>query len=337
MIDYIKSKLLENPEKIKEFLEHFGYCNIRIRPTYLSFGREETSSPKSLVCRIDDNPNLICKDYARNITLDIFNLVIKQRSVSFKEAISVAKDILGIEGYCYQEKRSRAVFGGFYDRIKSRKDVQLQVYDDSILDKYVPCGNKRFLKDGISLKAQRYFQIGYSVEDQAITIPIWNEIGQLVGVKMRCNHEVQDGEQKYWYKVPTMMSQLLYGYSQNYEYLESADIIYIFESEKSVMQCFTYGIRNVVALGSGSISKKQAQLLLSLNVSKIVLMHDTAYKKEFIELNIQIIKGYSKMRDIQIGYWDNENKGYEDKVSASDLGEDKLKYILKNEIKYVEE
>lgn len=336
MIEYIKAKLLEDPEKIRQYLEHFDFHHIVIRTNYMSFGRSIDSSPKSIVIRLRDNDALLVHDYPHNVIKDIFNYTITEKGISFREAITEAKNILGIDGWYYEKRRSKSIFGGFYDRIKTKKDIQLQVYDDNILDKYVPCGNKRFLQDNISLEAQRYFQIGYSIGDQSITIPIWNEVGKLVGVKMRCNHEINDGEQKYWYHVPCQMSQTLYGYSQNYEYLESADVIYVYESEKSVMQCFSYGIRNAVALGSGTISKKQVQLLLSLNVSKIILMHDTGFKKEYIQRNIDMIQGYSRMKEIQIGYWDNFDKDYESKVSASDLGEEKLKYIIENEIRWGE-
>lgn len=336
MIEFVKAKLLEDPEKIKQYLEHFDFHHIVIRTNYMSFGRSADSSPKSIVIRLKNNHALLVKDYPRNVVCDLFNYVMKTRSVSFREAFSEAKDILGIDGYYYQERRSKQPFGGFYEGIRSKKDVELKIYNDSILDEYVTCGNDRFLCDGISLEAQRYFQIGYSVKDQAITIPIWNEVGQLVGVKARIPRDPGEDEQKYYYLVPCSMSQTLYGYNQNYEYLESADVVYIFESEKSVMQCWTCGIRNVVALGSGSVSKKQVQLLLSLNVNKIVLIHDVGYKQIYIQHNIDMIKGYSRMRNIQIGYWDNEDKGYEDKVSASDLGEERLRYILENEIKWEE-
>ena len=336
MIEFVKAKLLEDPEKIKQYLEHFNFHHIVIRANYMSFGRSADSSPKSIVIRLKNNDALLVKDYPRNVVCDLFHYVMRTRSISFREAFSEAKDILGIDGYYYQERRSKQPFGGFYEGIRSKKDVELKIYNDSILDEYVTCGNDRFLCDGISLEAQRYFQIGYSVKDQAITIPIWNEVGQLVGVKARISRDPGEDEQKYYYLVPCSMSQTLYGYNQNYEYLESADVVYIFESEKSVMQCWTCGIRNVVALGSGSVSKKQVQLLLSLNVNKIVLMHDVGYKQIYIQHNIDMIKGYSRMRNIQIGYWDNDGKGYEDKVSASDLGEERLRYILENEIKWEE-
>lgn len=335
MIEYIKTRLLEDPENIKQYLEYFDFYHIVIRTNYISFGRSIDSSPKSIVIRLKDNDALLVKDYPKNLVCDLFNYVIKEKCITFKEVISKAKSILGINGWYYKEQRHTAPFGGFYSNIRSKKDVQLNIYDESILDKYVSCGNERFLKDNISLKAQRYFNVGYSVEEQCITIPIYSEIGMVIGVKARINREPGEGEQKYYYLIPCSMSQTLYGYSQNYEYLESSDVIYIFESEKSVLQCFSYGIRNVVALGSGSISKKQVQLILQLNPNTIVLMHDVGYEFEYIQRNIDMIKGYSRMKEVQIGYWDNENKGYENKVSASDLGAEKLEYILENEIKTI--
>ena len=48
MLEDIKKELLNNPEKLKEVLEHFGYCNIVIRPTYMQFGHQ---SKKSRICR----------------------------------------------------------------------------------------------------------------------------------------------------------------------------------------------------------------------------------------------------------------------------------------------
>ena len=127
------------------------------------------------------------------------------------------------------------------------------------------------------------------------------------------------------------MSQTLYGYSQNYNYLFE-NIVYIFESEKSVMQCHSHGIRNCVALGSGSISSKQAQMIFELNPKKVIFMHDTGFKLENIERNISIIRSYSRFSEIEIGYWDYFGKGYEDKISPSDLGGKKLKQIMDEEI-----
>ena len=55
MLEDIKKELLNNPEKLKEVLEHFGYCNIVIRSTYMQFGRDEESSKKSIVIKLENN------------------------------------------------------------------------------------------------------------------------------------------------------------------------------------------------------------------------------------------------------------------------------------------
>ena len=81
----------------------------------------------------------------------------------------------------------------------------------------------------------------------------------------------------------------LYGYSHNYSILTNG-IVYIFEAEKSVMQCYTYGIRNCVALGSGTISKKQCQMILELNPKKVIFMHDAGFELESIEQKYYAVK-----------------------------------------------
>ena len=334
MIDFIKQKLLEDPEKIKDLLEKFDFCKIHIHSSYISFARSQYSSPKSITIYLHNNDALIVKDWVTNTTCDIFNYIIKSRSTTFREAITAAKNILGIDGSFYVEQRTTAPFGGMYSRIKSRANQELKVYDDSILDKYMQCGNERFLRDGISLEVQREFNIGFDIDSQSITIPVYDEVGKLIGVKCRKNED--DCEMKYWYDVPCSCSQTLYNYAHSYEDIESADIIYVVEAEKGTMQYISkLGKRNCVSLGSGSISKKQVQMLLSLNPKKIVFLHDVGFPMESIMRNINMVKGYSRMKEIELGYWNYFGKNYEDKMSATDMSKDKLDYILKNEIMYI--
>ena len=141
---------------------------------------------------------------------------------------------------------------------------------------------------------------------------------------------------KYWYLKPCQMSQTLYGYSSNYEYLVN-NIVYVFESEKSVMQCYSYGIRNCIALGSGSISKKQCEMLLELNPEKVIFIHDSGFSYESIMRNVTMLQRYSRFSEVEIGYWDwvKRKDLSEKKVSPSDLGKEELIKIIENEIKMV--
>ena len=101
------------------------------------------------------------------------------------------------------------------------------------------------------------------------------------------------------------------------------------------MQSFTYVIRNCFALGSGTITKKHVQLLLELNPKKVIFMHDVGYDIKNIMRNIDMVKGYSRFAEIELGYWDFNLSEYSNKVSPSDMGKEKLNYILENEIKMI--
>lgn len=330
MLAEIKKELINNPDKLKELLEYFGFYNVIIHQSYISFGRAADSSKKSIVIRLENNPYLYVKDYARNISKDLFTYIGEQRHVEFKDILSVVKSILNIIDY-YDFFSKKGIFGGFYERIKKKSTNKIRTYEESVLEKYVPCGNLRFLKDNISLESQRFFNIRFDIESQGIVIPIYTQLGQLMGAKIRCNYNVEDGEMKYYYLIPCAMSQTLYGYFQNYNYL-AANTIYIYEAEKSVMQCYSYGIRNCVALGSGSISNKQVQMLFELNPKRIIFMHDSGFELENIMRNISIVKSYSRFSEIEIGYWNYFDKQYNDKISPSDLGKKKLQQIMNEEI-----
>ena len=333
MLKEIKKELLDNPEKLEELLEYFNFYNIHIHQSYISFGRAIDSSKKSIAIRLEKNDYLYVSDYARNINQDLFTYISEQRLVDFKDIISIVRKILKIDDFSIF-REPQGIFGGFYEKIRKKNEYTCRTYDESILNKYVALANMRFIRDNITIDAQQFFNIRYDVESQGIVIPIYNQVGELMGVKVRCNYDVQDGEMKYYYLIPCQMSQTLYGYSQNYNYLVN-NVIYIFESEKSVMQCYSYGIRNCVALGSGSISRKQVQMLFELNPKKIIFMHDVGFDLENILRNINIVKSYSRFSEVELGYWDYFDRLYDDKVSASDLGKKELLRIMDTEIKMI--
>lgn len=333
MLKEIKKELLDNPEKLKELLEYFNFYNVHIHQSYISFGRAIDSSKKSIVIRLEKNDYLYVSDYARNINQDLFTYISEQRLVDFKDIISIVRKILKIDDFSIF-REPQGIFGGFYEKIRKKNEYTCRTYDESILNKYVALANMRFIRDNITIDAQQFFNIRYDVESQGIVIPIYNQVGELMGVKVRCNYDVQDGEMKYYYLIPCQMSQTLYGYSQNYNYLVN-NVIYIFESEKSVMQCYSYGIRNCVALGSGSISRKQVRMLLELNPKKIIFMHDTGYDLENILRNINMVKSYSRFSEVELGYWDYFDRLYDDKLSPSDSGREELLRIMDSEIKMI--
>ena len=73
---------------------------------------------------------------------------------------------------------------------------------------------------------------------------------------------------------------------------EKSKAVVVVESEKSVMQAFSFGYRNIVALGSSNFSERQLNLLLELGVTTVVYALDEG--SDFIKVSnvLDRFKGY---------------------------------------------
>ena len=332
MFKDIKRRLLDNPDSIINILEQYDFYKPRIHNNEIRCGLYEGSNPTAIRIKLTDNDNLYVCDFSRNISEDIINYLIKVRELDFKTVLSAIKQELGIKNF-YTITEKRSVFGGFYNRIsRFQSAMYVKTYPENILDEYNIGYNKRFLDDNISLQTQDYFDIGYDVVSQRITIPIRNAYAEIIGLKGRANYEVTDDEPKYLYLISCPMSQTLYGFSQNYAYLCNGEI-YLYEAEKSVLQCHTYGYSNALALGSNSLSDTQCRLLMGLQPKKIVFMLDKGLDINNTLRNIEKLLLYTRMSDVQICYWDwHKNTTLPDKASPSDYGKDMLQDIINNEL-----
>lgn len=337
IISDIKKTLINNPDKLVELLSKYGYCNIKVHNGYISFGRAIDSSAKAIVINLKNNTYLWVKDYPQNKSQDLISYIIDERKTTFGEVLNSIKVILGISDYIGYYK-PRTAFGGFYDKIKTRTDKsEMKTYDESYLNQFERCGNLRFLRDHISLKAQKHFGIMYDLSNNGIVIPIRNEIGSLVGVKIRCNYDLDtETFQKYWFMLPCMESQTLYGYYDNYEHLTDGTV-YVLESEKGVMQGWSYGYYNCVGLGSGTISTRQIQMIMQLNPKRVVFLHDQGYSFDAIRRNMMMLYDYNKYSELDIQYWDWSMSNWKKKMSPTDDGKETFEYILENELKEIDE
>lgn len=337
MLNEIKEKLIENPEKLVELLSDFGFEHINHRNTEIRFARSD-SGGANISIRLKNNPYCCVSDWSKGISTDIISYIIKEKHVEFRDVLLAAKKILNL-GDDWRPQHRRQLFGGVYANVgRQNREVQLKIYDESVLSKYEKCGNLRFLRDGISLEAQKFWDVRFSVEDNAIIIPLYNEFGELVGAKARVNGEPEEGMSKYYYPIPAQVSQTLYGYSKNYEYLYGADTIYLGESEKFCQQLYTMGIRNCVSIGSHTLSEKQAKLLLQLMPKSITFMLDEGLDLSETKRNVDMIKNVSSMMQVDVYYFDHtECLELGPKDSPSDHGIEVWNEIIKNYIKNADE
>lgn len=336
-ISDVKEKLLEEPEKIVELLEEYNFCHINSKPQEIRCSRDDKGGP-NISIRLHNNPWANVSDYARGVYTDIFSFIAQERGVTFREVLLSTKKILGLDDH-WEPKKKHQLFNGIYSNIGKNVKPELQIYDESILDKYPKCPNLRFLKDHISLESQTNFGIRYSVESQRILIPVRDIFGNLVGIKSRRNYETDNEEDpKYKYEYPTQKNLVLYGAHENYQCLMNADKIAIFESEKATMAADSFNYNSAVSLMGNTLSSEQAKILLSFNAKEYCFMLDEGLDLSVTYNNAKLLKSFATMRECKITYFDwRDSLCVGEKESPTDNGKENFYYILENEIKDIEE
>ena len=329
MLSDLKQELLKQPDAIVELLEAFDFAHIKTSSREIRFARNEQGG-RNIRIRLDNNEYLSVVDYARNIRKDIFSYIIEEKNTTFRDVLQITKKILNL-GDDWSPRRYY-LFGGIYNNIRKETEVYIKTYPESILDQYDKYGNLRWLKDGISLETQMKFNVCYDCDSQRIVFPIRNQYSEIIAIKGRINSEPQKDDAKYLYLVPGLVSNTLYGYSENYKDLVGSTV-YIFESEKSVLQLDSMGYHNGVALMSNSLSEAQAKMILALDPERIVFMLDNGLDLNITKRNIDVLKSVCAMREIKICYWNwQESLDTGDKDSSTDYGREVFEYIIENEI-----
>lgn len=337
-IDYIKELLLEKCDSIVELLETYDFHNIRSLPNEIRCSHDIDSNATSV--RIKLVEGLPSTDFSRGIKGDVFSLIMNVKHVSFFEVIQKTKYILGL-GDNIQVKQKPKLFGGVYDSIgKKKSNVMLEVktYDMKILDDYRNGYCTKFLKDGISLKCQKYFDIGYDYNSDRITVPWYTFDGQLIGIMGRYNGNLKETHAKWFPIIPFSKSSTLYGFHQNYQTIVESDEVYIGESEKFVMQLYTMGYYNSVALGGNSICENQIKQIISTQPKRIIFALDEGLDVNVTIANCLRVKELGSKFGIQVGYiFDTKNKYLElnGKQSPSDLGKQVFEKLISECIIYI--
>lgn len=181
------------------------------------------------------------------------------------------------EGIVVPKYRSRR---NDYER---RKEVQLPRYNEGVLGCFIKRFPPEWLSDGISKESMQRFNILFSISQNKIIIPhLSAHDGSLVGIRGRAlNSNEIEQYGKYapvWiegkcYSHPLGMN--LYGLWENKESIKKNGICYVFEAEKSVLQCDTFGNNNAVAVCGSQFNKYQLNLLLQLcSLREVVICFD---------------------------------------------------------------
>jgi len=319
MIAEVKRALAREPERIRQLLEEYGFAHIAYRGNEFRCARNRDGNPTAISIRLNDS--LSCIDYVTSESHDLFAMIASVKGVSNGDVVRRAIAIADI-GEIDTQMPVQVDNTHIKKELKTRQCAELDAYPRAF--------SMMFLKDHISLSAQMEFDIRYDFESNRIVIPIYSPAGELIGAKGRANFPVTSTDAKYLYLLPCAASETLYGLSHNRDALKNQTVI-ICESEKSVMQAFSYGRRDFVGIGSNHLSETQCALIASLTPRNIVLALDQGLDKRVIEENVENLLPVAKRQYSKLYIWE-PSAGIPEKASLTDMGQEELERILKEEI-----
>lgn len=288
-VQHLKEHILDN-NLVPDILEEIGCHHIKVRSDMVQAANPDGDNPTAICVYL--NENLTTLNYTRQIlpsgqtrTTDICDLIGYIRSCSFFETMKWLCGFCGLDYYADEEELPESLqvlqflnqmnkeSAGEEDDTSPLKPIDLKV-----LEYYLSVGNIMFEKDGISLSTQRFFGIGYDPQTNRLTIPIYSEFSDLVGVKGRIfQDELEEGQNKYLYLFKCNKGKVLFGLDKNLDAIIRQGKVYVVESEKAVMQMYDMGYYGV-ATGGSKISKYQINMLTRLGVQIIF-----AYDKDISE------------------------------------------------------
>lgn len=332
----LKERMMEDADLIIKVLEscEFHHIVFKERNSTIRCAFEEDSNPEGILINTD---TLVAINYSRNIKGDIYTLVQhKIGTRNFGETHRYMCSILGFNATSNFVRRK--FFGGHFSQMNTIEQDEEYIYPENHLENnYTKVFNEKFLKDGISLFSQFRYDLHFDERTQRIIVPYHTENG-LVGTTGRYNGSFKKDDVPKWKVIDNFKKgDYLYGLYQNYNDIIKRNLVVVTESEKAPMQMSSWGYHYGVAVGSHSVSVKQASQLRHLAQTIIIAFDEGIDEAEIIEQCKKIKQGlFSKVR---VGYiYDRHNK-YLKKGSLSsptDHGKDVFLALCRECVTYID-
>lgn len=299
-IHLMKEYILDN-NYVAFILENLGCYYIKKHDNYISCTNPDGNNSSAVTVYL--NSNLTVVNYTRSLnpakkSHDIFDLAEFYLNLNFFETVKKICDWIDLDYYKDWDEdlpESLNITKMLLEMNSGEEiedeDTALKPISETILSYYYPYVNDLFADDNISYSTQRVFEIGYDDFTNRITIPIRDELGNLVGVKGRLlKKKLDDKDLKYLYIEKCCRSQILYGLYLTYPYIQREKCVYICESEKGVMQLYEMGFYNSVATGGKKVSQAQIDKLSRLCVPLIFCFDKDVEQSEIKELSDRFIE-----------------------------------------------
>ncbi len=309
----LKKRIYEE-NLVEELLKKIGMHHIKPhnQEEYYTCGITDGDNPNSTTVYNDEYIGV--KAYTRvdkKIT-DIISLVQYTQKLNFADSLKWISSQLQLDND-YELYSSQAVCEMSADKYikklesnsnkaKVTNNYDVTIYSNNKLNKYTSSiysnFSSSFTQDNISKQTQNHFGVIPYLEEVVYDwnwifhniydiIPIYDEIGCLVGVKKR-NY---GAGAKYYYPLPYKKSKYLYGLFVTKDFIDRKNEVIICEGEKGVMQLWEYGYKNSVAVSGHDISHEQIEKLVKVNVDKVIIAFDEDIRER------ELYKTYTALKD----------------------------------------
>lgn len=329
-------------DQIEFVLESIGCHSIELNWNGTEYRCGNYDGDRTDAIRVKNNPYLDVTNYTRpqyfDDKSDIINLVQYNRGCDFNGAMDYLctllelsnKDISSIDtNTVIQENLAKSK-----EKEVEKKSSIFKPRTEEELGLYVPILFIGWLREGIAPWTRDKFDIRYSYNEKSIIIPIrkWDD-GTLLAFNKRTT--IENAEEldikKYHLDKGYPKSKNIYGLWENRTTIENKGYCVIFEGEKSVLKRDSLTDATGVAVQGSIISAEQVNILLSLNISEVIIAMDSDITRDHTRALAE--KFYGK---IKVSYmWDNTGLLGE-KQSPADVKNADYQYLFDNRVVYDE-
>lgn len=335
----LKQYIFDN-EKVEFVLDEIGCHHIQYHPLkeYYSCANYNGDNPTAI--NVFNNKYLNVRNYTRENEFgdnsDIITLVQYNKKLSFINTIKYLHKILGLN-YKWQKSIKKEKE---FDPLEIFKKVEsghktnvadIHTLDEDLLDDYIPMLYIGWLREGIMPWSAKKFGLAYSYKRKRVIIPMryWLT-GQLLGINSRTtiDNYKELGIKKFFITPSYQKGLNIYGLYENYDSIQKAGYVTVFEAEKSVLKRDSKNDPTGVALSGHTITDEQVRILIGLNVDIIISMDNDIS----IEEVRHICEKFYGIRNVYYT-WDKWNL-LEEKDSIADKPNKIYDFLFKYKIKY---
>lgn len=337
----LKEYIFKN-EKIEFVLEKIGCHHIKFHSNKDFFSCGNYNGDNISAVNVKNNKYLNVINWTRekdfDDTSDIITLVQYNKNCSFLEAVKYLHGILGLEYKCERKSKKAKekkdplyIFKKWENKQKLVDVDDIHILDEDLLNDFIPILYIGWLREGIMPWTAKKFGLAYSYKYKRVVIPIryWLT-GELLGTNMRTTVENwEELDIKKYYLTPSYQKSLnIFGLYENYNDIQKAGYVVIYEAEKSVLKRDSLNDPTGVAIQGHSLSDEQVRVLIGLNVDIIISMDNDVPLQEVRHMCEKLYKG----RNVYYTHdkWDLLGE----KDSIADMPNKIFNFFMKHKVKY---